>query len=136
MEIKYQNFFNKIFNEISCLKELVTEQNIALFAGNFDLYVELDNKKLEVKKIIDANLKYSLKNKIFDDSLLYKLKKIFIEILTIEKSNNNILQFQLEDLFYKKNKINLNKRVNKTYYPYSSNNINNFGNNNQYNKVF
>lgn len=126
---------NEVLNRVNILKKLTLEQNRALLADDIDLFLKVDEEKSKIRTVIDSELKNYLKTNNFNKSIANKFNILFREILKIEQSNNNIIQFQLQNLFDDKRNIDLNKKITKTYYSESLKSFNKAGSTRNLNKV-
>ena len=106
----------KIIVNLNELKDVALQQNRALLAEDMELYFNLNNKKKSISDSVNILIAGIIKNNFGAAGIKNESRILLEEILAIEKSNNNIMKSQLKDLSSEKTKINLNKKLNKTYY--------------------
>ncbi|GEM_PF-3610532 len=104
-----------VLRELFNLKKITLEQKKELYRDDIERYNSLDIEKKRVVNVLDTEIRKLMESKYFDDQLKDNLKKLFIEIYSIEKENNEILKTNLNNLIFDKQKINLNRKLHNIY---------------------
>ncbi|MDD5659782.1 MAG: hypothetical protein PHR39_07220 [Actinomycetota bacterium] len=106
----------EILKNIRYLKKLTSEQNKALLEENFNDFYIINEDKLKVKEYIESGLKNFIEENRNNAETMNSVKMLFDETLGIEKSNHDIIQHQLREMFREKTNINLYKEFVQTYF--------------------
>lgn len=104
-----------VLRELFNLKKITLEQKKELYRDDIERYNSLDIEKKRVVNVLDTEIRKLMESKYFDAQLKDNLKKLFIEIYSIEKENNEILKTNLNNLIFDKQKINLNRKLHNIY---------------------